>query len=136
MEHAPLIIRTPSVTWHDVARVREDHPDWSCGKIARALGCHSAYVRATFQRRKWANPGTRPVKVKVTPPQAQHSVIPPIAPIAWIPPIPAMAPLDPIPPMRPMEPIYPMRASLFERDDKQSRRTARSRNYLRTGALD
>lgn len=40
-------------TWRDVDRIRNEHPDWTSVEIAAALGCESAYVRATAQRRGW-----------------------------------------------------------------------------------
>lgn len=46
------------VTWRDVERVRNAHPDWGCAQIARELKCTPPYVRATFQRRGWVNPNT------------------------------------------------------------------------------
>lgn len=46
-------------TWQDVARIRNLNPTWGCAKIAQHLGCRAEYVRATFQRRGWANPNSR-----------------------------------------------------------------------------
>lgn len=46
-------------TWRDIEAVHNTHPDWGCAEIARALGLKGGYtgwVRATFQRRGWANP--------------------------------------------------------------------------------
>lgn len=37
-------------TKHDVLRVHTENPTWTSTEIAAALGCHSAYVRATAQR--------------------------------------------------------------------------------------
>jgi hypothetical protein len=46
-------------TWRDIERLHLQHPDWGCAQIAKALGLnggYTGYVRATFQRRGWANP--------------------------------------------------------------------------------
>jgi DNA-directed RNA polymerase specialized sigma24 family protein len=38
-------------TWDQVLAVHSKHPEWCSTEIARELGCHPAYVRATMQRR-------------------------------------------------------------------------------------
>ena len=43
-------------TWHDIARVRAEHPDYRPVQIARELGCNEGWVRATFTRRGWKIP--------------------------------------------------------------------------------
>jgi len=46
-------------TWRDVERVHRAHPKWNASEIAAELGCGSAYVRATANRRKWDIPRKR-----------------------------------------------------------------------------
>lgn len=56
-------------TWREVEKLRGEHPDWGPSSIARELIrlgdtgdalTLTAYVRATFQRRGWANPNMAP----------------------------------------------------------------------------
>jgi hypothetical protein len=37
-------------TKYQVMLLHRNHPDWSASRIARELGCHSAYVRSTAAR--------------------------------------------------------------------------------------
>jgi hypothetical protein len=46
------------VTKNDVIRLHREHPDWCAAEIAAALGCDSAYVRATARRNKLFLPRT------------------------------------------------------------------------------
>jgi hypothetical protein len=43
----------------DVIRLHREHPDWCAAEIAAALGCESAYVRATAKRNELVLPKTR-----------------------------------------------------------------------------
>lgn len=43
-------------TWHDVDRVRRQHPSWCPSQIAAEIGCLPEYVRATARRRGWSLP--------------------------------------------------------------------------------
>lgn len=45
-------------TKDDVVRLHREHPDWCAAEIAAALGCESAYVRATARRNNLDLPKT------------------------------------------------------------------------------
>lgn len=42
---------------HDVYRLHREHPTWSVRRIAKSLGCLTAYVRSTAYRNDWKIPG-------------------------------------------------------------------------------